>query len=307
MIKPTIFNLDIDQEENQEGEKIANIEIYGVIGFDPFKKEERQNTRERVSEQINEIKSLDADKIVVKIGSLGGFVDDGVAIHNILASADAEVITVIMNDTASAGTIIHQAGDKRKIYSNSRYLIHKAWAAPVGNSIGLRKTADELDNMDENVLAPMYAKRSEKDAEAFLQLMRVNEGEGKWLSADEALDYGLVDEVLESSDQEVKIAANVAEDFEALGLPVPKNEATEEDTEDSVLNVSGDFRINGSDLVLTLQKDSKEETNQESESEAGETEDDSEQEKTIHNKNESSENAAAERFLEHLKIYKREV
>ena len=82
----------------------------------------------------------------------------------------------------------------------------------------LEKQKSDLDKMDANV-AEMYAKRCKKKSADLLALMKV----GGWLSADEALAWGFVDELTEFEDEAAPVLTEaLAADFTAHGIPLPK-------------------------------------------------------------------------------------
>ena len=71
--------------------------------------------------------------------------------------------------------------------------------------------------MDANVAA-MYATRCKKEPKALLALMK----QGGWLTAQEALDWGFVDELTEYEDEAAPVlTASMAADFTAYGIPLP--------------------------------------------------------------------------------------
>ena len=82
----------------------------------------------------------------------------------------------------------------------------------------LEKQKTDLNKMDANV-AEMYAKRCKKKSADLLALMKV----GGWLSADEALAWGFVDELTEFEDEAAPVLTEaLAADFTAHGIPLPK-------------------------------------------------------------------------------------
>jgi ATP-dependent protease ClpP protease subunit len=211
----TLFNLQTDIRETDSG-RIAEIDIDGVIGFDFMLPEDEQNLKENMRNQLREINAIEADNIIVNISSLGGDIDHGLAIHDLLASNEAEVETNITGMTASAATVIAQAGDIRRISDNAMFLVHRAWTLAVGNTNDMRAMADDLEKIDGRI-ANIYAKRGERSVDEFITLMNEANGDGIWLDSNETLAFGLVDEITEP----MKIAAS-AKDFRHAGLPVPK-------------------------------------------------------------------------------------
>ena len=169
----------------------AIIDIDGSIGEGWF---EEGNTIETVRRDIEAVSALKADTITVNVSSLGGDYYHGVGIHNVLKQSSARIEVNIMGYTASAGTLIAMAGDTIRMADNVGFLVHQAWTFTMGNSTELRALADDLDAIDFNQ-AKMYANMTGKDESEVLELMSANDGNGKWLTADEAKDFGFIDEV----------------------------------------------------------------------------------------------------------------
>ena len=170
----------------------TEIDILGDIGSSWFSE---GNTLQTVKAQIDGIKSKN---IIINIASFGGDADEGFSIHSYLSSKKAYKTARLLGSTASAGTIVAMSADEIQISENARFLIHNSWTQAVGNAEQLRKTASTLDKVDVRMIA-IYKKKTGKSEEEIKDLMAREE----WLSADEAKDFGLVDEVTEAS----KIAA----------------------------------------------------------------------------------------------------
>jgi hypothetical protein len=99
------------------------------------------------------------------------------------------------------------------------YLVHKSIWVAIGNENDLEQTLNDMKVIDER-LANIYAKRSGQDIKVIQELMNEDNGNGIWLNAEEAKNYGLVDEIYEP----LQAAAAVEPDiFNRFGLPIPKN------------------------------------------------------------------------------------
>lgn len=188
---------DIKIYNKADGEYV--IDILGDIGEDWWG--EGENTKQAINQKVKEITSLNASKVVVNISSLGGSVDHGLAIHDALMNLDAEVVTNVTGLTASAATIIAQAGDTRRMSDNALYLIHRAWTFAMGNAEDMMEAATMLEKIDERIVN-IYKKRSSKDEDAIKEAMALDQ----FLSPEEAYDLGLIDEIYEP---EMKAAASV--------------------------------------------------------------------------------------------------
>ena len=179
------------------------IDIEGTIGV------EREDagssgvaTYEEFRREVERIAQVAAQRVVVNIRSTGGDVNDALLIYEALMGLEASVTTRCYGYTASAATIIAQAADEgcREISSNAMYLIHRSMCAIEGNTQALESRADLLKKTDER-LAQLYALHSGGDAEEYARLMAENNGEGRWLTPQETVEWGLADRVIDSAAQ----------------------------------------------------------------------------------------------------------
>lgn len=180
------------------------IDIEGTIGVPEQHQFENASTRvatfERFREEVSRIAQIAAKKVVVNIRSTGGDVNDALLIYDALMGLDAQITTRCYGYTASAATIIAQAADEgcREISSNAMYLIHKSTCSTEGNASSLDARADLLRKTDER-LAELYALHSGRDAQFFTDLMAENSGEGRWLTAEQTVEAGLADNIIEAA------------------------------------------------------------------------------------------------------------
>ena len=177
-------------------------------------------TKEKVKALVKEIANSAASHIIVNINSYGGDVNHGISIHDILAEHKAKVTTIVHGHTASAATIIAQAGDTRKMSANALYLIHPASTVAWGNLEDFKAAMSDLEKVD-NTISSIYAKRTGKSQDEIMEVMNRFDGRGEWLTAQEALDLGLIDEIFEP----MKAAASAdPELLNKFGLPaLPTN------------------------------------------------------------------------------------
>ncbi len=188
------------EQSYEKDDYIINIE--GTIGVPEtwqFEESwERVSTYESFKKLLTDIESINAKRVVVNIRSTGGDVNDALLIYDSLTNLRDRNILITTNCygyVASAATVIAQAASpgQRNIFPNAVYLIHESTCAAEGNYQDLIKRAELLKKSD-NTLCSLYSTRSGKDKEVFRELMRKEEGRGIWLSADEAISYGLADE-----------------------------------------------------------------------------------------------------------------
>lgn len=186
------------------------IDIEGIIGIAEQSQFESADNRvatfERLRKQVQRIAEVKAENVVVNIRSTGGDVNDALLIYDALRSLDATITTRCYGYTASAATIIAQAADEgnRLLSANTLYLIHRATCAIDGNATSLDSRAELLRKTDER-LAELYALHSGKEPAFYAALMAENDGEGRWLSAEEAIEAGLADAIIDEEELSVAV------------------------------------------------------------------------------------------------------
>lgn len=232
------------QIKNSAG--VCRIEIEGTIGvpeewqFD--QPEARVATYEKFRDTVQRIAGIDAPQIVVDIRSTGGDVNDALLIHDALCSLDAHIITRCYGYTASAATIIAQAASPgcREISANALYLIHTAICAAEGNAAEKAGKLDLLRQTDTRIAA-VYAARSGRPAGEFEALMAENNGNGRWLSPEEAVAAGLADTVTDNGERTApSLAGNIARGWERLLAGIGLNRREELPADRNVLLTAGE-------------------------------------------------------------------
>jgi ATP-dependent protease ClpP protease subunit len=147
----------------------------------------------------DELKALgNPSQIQVRINSPGGNIFDGITIHNMLARHKAEKIVTVDGIAASIASLIAMAGDQIIMPENAMMMIHNPEGVVIGTSKEMRDLAAALDRARDGMVAT-YARRSGLEHDEVKAIMN----EETWLTADEAVDRGFADAVVEP----VKIAA----------------------------------------------------------------------------------------------------
>jgi len=204
---------------NNKAEDVVEITIEGTIGSYWKNNNEAILTKEEMASQLKQIANLKTKNIIVHINSYGGDVTHGISIHDLLASNEASVTTIVNGHTASAATIIAQAGNVRKMSANALYLVHNASMIAWGDKNELKVTIDDLEKVD-TTLANIYSKRTGKSVEDILEQMNKFNGRGEWMTADEAKEFGLIDEVYEPMKAVATIDKEILSRFGLPELPV---------------------------------------------------------------------------------------
>lgn len=180
---------------------LCTIDIEGTIGLAESEQFADSThsiaTYERFSEEIEKIRAIEAEDVVVNIRSTGGDVNDAMLIYEALVALDAKITTRCYGYTASAATIIAQAASEgcREIAASALYLIHLSSSAIEGNATDLVERVELLEKTDDRI-ASLYAHRSQRKKEDFLALMAQNGGRGRWLSPEEVVAAGLADTII---------------------------------------------------------------------------------------------------------------
>ena len=167
------------------------------------------------------------NEVHVLIDSLGGRSNTALSIFSAFKRhGNVNVHFVGMN--ASAATIASLGAKHITMDASAMYLVHKCsigffeWGQL--NSDGLQALIDniehqktDLDKLDANI-AQMYATRGKKEPAELLDLMKA----GGWLTAQEALAWGFVDELTDYEDETAPVLTEtMANAMSAAGIPVP--------------------------------------------------------------------------------------
>lgn len=168
-------------------DRTAEIYIDGVIGWDV--------TSASLIADVNQHKNL--TNIHVYINTLGGGIGEGLAILNFLRRHSAHVTTEVTGYALSMGSIILLAGDQRLAASNTLMMIHRAQGGAYGDAKDMAKEAKILEK-HEQVLIGEYVRVMGAPEEEIQEMLN----EETWFTAEEALEAGLISEIVEPIDMD---------------------------------------------------------------------------------------------------------
>ena len=140
------------------------------------------------------LESEDPDKdIHLYINSPGGVVTAGLAIYDTMQYIKADVSTICVGQAASMGSILLTAGAKGKRYAlpHARIMIHQPLGGAQGQSTDIQIQAKEILRLRE-VGNEILAHHTGQDTEK----INVDTERDNFMSAEEAKEYGLIDEVV---------------------------------------------------------------------------------------------------------------
>ncbi len=155
-------------------------------------------------EFVKDFADIKAKTIHVRLNSPGGSVFDGTAIYNVIKQSKAHTIAHIDGLAASIASVIALAADEVRMSENAFLMAHDPWSIVVGNAAILRDEADLLDKVG-GTIAKTYMDKTGKD-EAEIRAMMADE---TWFTAQEALDYGLIDSIESEKEEKAQAAATI--------------------------------------------------------------------------------------------------
>jgi len=138
----------------------------------------------------------DPDKdINVYINSPGGNVTSGLAIYDTMQFIKPDVNTYCMGQAASMGALLLAGGAKGKRYAlpNARIMIHQPWGGAQGTASDISIHAKEILRMKDRINKLLVGHTGKS-----LEEIEKDTDRDYFMSSKEALDYGLVDEVIEA-------------------------------------------------------------------------------------------------------------
>lgn len=143
--------------------------------------------------QLLFLESEDPKKdITLYINSPGGLVTAGLAIYDTMAYIKPKVNTLCMGQAASMGSFLLSAGHNRMALPNARIMIHQPLGGAQGQASDIKIQAQEIDRIKLN-LNTLLAKHTGQDIET----IEKDTDRDNFMSAEEAKEYGLIDEVVE--------------------------------------------------------------------------------------------------------------
>lgn len=162
----------------------------------------------------NTVDAIESDLVELHINSYGGSLFASVAIFNFLRASGKKIDVVIDGVAASGASLIAMCGRSLKMPKNTMLMIHRASTFGYGNCEDLRKTADMLEKLDNTVLIETYADKCNCSRDELMEKIS-NE---TWISAAEAYDLGLCDELIETQEKpptnkEMQEVSNLLKNF----------------------------------------------------------------------------------------------
>jgi len=152
-----------------------------------------QALAEKVTTQLLVLEQMGDEPIKIFINSQGGHVESGDTIHDMIKFVKPKVIIIGTGWVASAGITIYLAADKENRYSlpNTRYMIPQPMGGFQGQATDIGIEAEEILRVRKRINTII----SDATGQPF-EKVEEDTDRNYWLSAKEAMDYGLVSKII---------------------------------------------------------------------------------------------------------------
>ena len=171
------------QASGEATERVIEVFVYGEIG----------TWGVTANQFVQDLRAMDdgVSPMIAAFNSIGGDLFDGLAMHNALRRLGERCTGRIDALAASAASVAVCGAHRVVIAGNAMMMIHNPWTYASGDAEDFRKVADALDQTVEAIIAAYKSKATDIDE---AELRRLVDAE-TWLTANEAVELGLADEV----------------------------------------------------------------------------------------------------------------
>jgi len=190
-----------DDEEEEKDEKAPRkgmmekmldtrtITIFGEINM---------KLAQEVTQKLLLLEAASDDPIKIFINSPGGHVESGDTIFDMIRFVKPTVKVIGTGWVASAGALIYSAVDIENRYSlpNTRYLLHQPMGGARGQASDIAIEAEEILKMRDR-LNRTFAEQTGQS----LEKVEKDTDRNFWMSAQEAIEYGLVNKIINTADE----------------------------------------------------------------------------------------------------------
>ena len=169
----------------------SHIDLFGFVGGS---KEFNDGFNEK--DLLDELRAIPTENaLTISINSFGGSVYTALSIYALLKNHKGSITFRIDGTAMSAATIITSVPNARVIMPRgAMMMIHKVSVGVYGNADDLKKTVEDIEKLEQNVLQ-IYAEKTGKSIDVIQALV----DKETYFTAEEALEFGLVDEIDETT------------------------------------------------------------------------------------------------------------
>jgi ATP-dependent Clp protease, protease subunit len=157
-----------------------------------------QEAAESVTQQLLLLSTDSDDDIRLFINSQGGHVESGDTIFDMIRFVKPRVFVIGTGWVASAGALIYAAPPKEQRFClpNTRFLLHQPWGGARGGATDIAIEAEEIVKMRERLNRIL----SEQTGQP-IERVRRDTDRNYWMTAPQAIEYGLVGQIISSADE----------------------------------------------------------------------------------------------------------
>jgi len=148
-----------------------------------------------IADVITAYKAEGIEEFIVYIHSPGGSIFDGLAIYNLLKEENVEIR--IIGYAASMASVIALAGETVRMSQVAHLMIHNPRGEAYGDSEEMKRTGKLLDQLADTMVG-IYHRKTKIPKPDILKMM----DETTWLTADQALEQGFIDEIIDPVDND---------------------------------------------------------------------------------------------------------
>ena len=199
----------------QAGGEDAEIMVYGTIT--DWKWDDTDISATDFDKLLKQAKADGAKRLTLRINSPGGQVFQAVAMRTMLMNSGLEISVMIEGMCASAATLLACVpGGHVRMAGGSMFMVHNPMSIAYGNADEIDKTVEMLRKMEGDFHA-IYAARTGQDEDTIAAWMN----EETWFTAQEALDAGFVDEIMDAEPAAACISPDMYSAMRAMYSHMP--------------------------------------------------------------------------------------
>ena len=156
------------------------------------------NVANTIVSELLYLDSINHDDISLYINSPGGSITSGMAIMDTMNFIKSDVSTICIGMSASMAAFLLSCGKKGKRYilPNAEIMIHQPLGGATGQATEIKIAAERILKM-KDTLNKILSKNTGKD----LKTIEQDTERDHFLSSDEALDYGIVDKIIQNKEK----------------------------------------------------------------------------------------------------------
>lgn len=157
----------------------------------------REFTYDLANSVVAQLLFLEADDserdVIIYINSPGGTVTSCMAIYDVMNYIKPDISTVCVGEAASAAAFILAAGAKGKRHAlkNAKIMLHQVSAGTHGSIQDMKIAVNEIERSNEIMLSEIS-----KITDRTIEQVKEDLDRDYYMSSEEAMEYGLIDEVL---------------------------------------------------------------------------------------------------------------